>query len=60
MPIYEYKCQKCGEEFELLRNMSDSDKGITCPKCGEKSPKRVLSVFGTTSSNSGCAPTGSG
>jgi putative FmdB family regulatory protein len=29
MPIYEYKCDRCGEEFELFRNMTD--KGT--PSC---------------------------
>jgi putative FmdB family regulatory protein len=23
MPIYEYKCKKCGKEFELFQNMTD-------------------------------------
>jgi len=23
MPIYEYKCRKCGKEFELFQRMSD-------------------------------------
>jgi putative FmdB family regulatory protein len=23
MPIYEYKCEKCNNEFELFRNISD-------------------------------------
>lgn len=25
MPIYEYKCKKCGSEFEVFHKMSDSD-----------------------------------
>jgi putative FmdB family regulatory protein len=24
MPIYEYKCEKCGEEFELFRSITDN------------------------------------
>ncbi len=24
MPIYEYKCKKCGKEFELFQGISDS------------------------------------
>lgn len=33
MPTYEYKCDKCGEQFELFQGMKDkpADK---CPKCG--------------------------
>ena len=58
MPVYEYECTKCGERFELVRRISDSDSEIKCPKCGKESPKRVLSLFGTSSSGS-CAPGGS-
>ena len=29
MPIYEYNCQKCGEDFELFRNISDQGS----PRC---------------------------
>ncbi|HPC05068.1 MAG TPA: zinc ribbon domain-containing protein [Syntrophales bacterium] len=25
MPIYEYKCRKCGKQFELFQKMSDED-----------------------------------
>ena len=57
MPIYEYKCAKCGEKFELRRGISDSDRDIKCPVCGKESPKRLLSTFGTTSScGISCAP----
>jgi putative FmdB family regulatory protein len=32
MPIYEYKCKKCGEHFECIQKFSDSP--ITdCKKC---------------------------
>ncbi len=33
MPIYVYKCKKCGYEFEELRSMTDGNRA-TCPKCG--------------------------
>ncbi len=29
MPIYEYRCDKCGEDFELFRNISDQGS----PQC---------------------------
>ncbi len=39
MPIYEYKCEKCGHEVEkLLRVVEDDDKEgrlvILCSECG--------------------------
>ena len=34
---YEYKCDACGEVFERILKMSDSDvpKSEPCPNCGE-------------------------
>jgi putative FmdB family regulatory protein len=46
MPIYEYACKKCGNQFEqLVRSMSDSEKNVSCPECGSKQTARALSVF---------------
>ncbi len=45
MPLYEYRCKKCGLEFELLRRVSDEDEETKCPKCRSKSVERVLSRF---------------
>lgn len=33
MPIYEYKCQKCGNEFEAMQKFSDSPIR-KCSSCG--------------------------
>ena len=33
MPIYDYKCIRCGNRFDLLRSVSDSSP-VACPKCG--------------------------
>lgn len=43
MPVYEYECRVCGEEFESFRGLSEDDNKVTCPMCGEKGPKRVIS-----------------
>ena len=50
MPIYEYSCESCGEEFEAFRAISNSDSEVRCPKCGIKNPKRKLSSFISKSS----------
>jgi putative FmdB family regulatory protein len=44
MPIYEYKCNDCGEEFEKL--VMKKNQEIECPKCGTKNVKKKFSVFG--------------
>ncbi|MEP7148894.1 MAG: zinc ribbon domain-containing protein [Acidobacteriota bacterium] len=33
MPIYEYKCRKCGEHFERRQTLSDEPLK-SCEKCG--------------------------
>jgi putative FmdB family regulatory protein len=33
MPVYEYQCQACHQEFEYQQRMSDPDK-TTCEACG--------------------------
>ena len=32
MPLYEYGCNNCGNEFELMQKMSDPAP-TNCPKC---------------------------
>jgi len=45
MPIFEFKCVKCGEFVEVLVMGSSSDEDeIVCPKCGAQEFERVLSV----------------
>ena len=45
MPIYEYRCQSCGEELEKLQRMSD-DPLTDCPACGKSDLKRLISAAG--------------
>jgi putative FmdB family regulatory protein len=45
MPIYEYKCKKCKETFEVFRTVRESDEKVACPKCGAKDPERQISVY---------------
>ena len=41
MPIYEYKCSKCGHEFEVLQRHYDVDEA-PCEACGAPG-KRMMS-----------------
>ncbi|UCH43346.1 MAG: zinc ribbon domain-containing protein [Dehalococcoidales bacterium] len=56
MPIYEYRCMKCGEIFELRRDLTDSGSKTKCPRCGSQSPRRIPSVFNSRPGGPGCAP----
>ncbi len=67
MPIYEYRCQKCGHQFEKLVRSSTSLDDLKCPRCGERYLERLMSVFGiagaaggTSSGGASCAPVGGG
>lgn len=37
MPLFDYKCTKCGKEFEEL--VKDDTVVVLCPACGEKSER---------------------
>ncbi|MDM8515516.1 zinc ribbon domain-containing protein [Desulfobacterales bacterium HSG16] len=43
MPIYEFKCSKCEEFFELLFISGSDDADMKCPKCDSEAFERVLS-----------------
>lgn len=58
MPLYEYKCQVCGERFERLLPRKQADQQQECPKCGSKRVTRVFSAFATRSKSASCAPSG--
>lgn len=44
MPLYEYKCPRCGTRFEILRGISSGNEPVACPKCGEDKPEKLLSA----------------
>ncbi len=61
MPIYEFHCPRCDEQFETL--VVNKDEKVTCPKCDCAKVMRLMSGFAhksgaggkMTSSSSGCA-----
>jgi putative FmdB family regulatory protein len=54
MPIYEYKCEKCDTNFEILQTKNEK---VVCPGCGGTSLKKMFSVFAKGSSPEGSVPT---
>ena len=44
MPIYEYICEECKHEFEIIRPMSQADAKMDCTHCGGNT-RRKISVF---------------
>jgi putative FmdB family regulatory protein len=52
MPIYTYRCDNCGVQFE--RNQKFSDAPLTrCPECGKKSLRKVYTPVGIVFKGSG-------
>ena len=52
MPIYEFKCNKCGNSFEQLIFSSDEEEKLACPLCGESDTCKLMSSFSSGSSSS--------
>lgn len=43
MPIYEYRCTKCGKEMEIMHKVSDPTPAV-CPECqAQGSLERLVS-----------------
>ena len=41
MPMYEFKCEACEHEFEVLMGANDP-KPRKCPECGRLKVKKIL------------------
>ena len=50
MPIYEYRCEKCGQmnEFLILKR----EEKLRCKQCGSEDLTKLLSAHNTTNSSS--------
>jgi len=63
MPIFEYKCNKCGSRMEFLEKRKTKSKHV-CEKCGSDKMQKLFSGFSVgagTKSGSGTGdscPTG--
>lgn len=57
MPIYEFRCGKCGREFEKL--VFSHTGRVTCPGCSSPRVERKLSAFAMKTS-SGFKPSSGG
>jgi len=42
MPLYEYRCDACGHQFEVIQKFSDEPIAV-CPKCGSGPVVKLLS-----------------
>ena len=45
MPIFEYRCNDCSTEFEVLQRTSDAKSVTKCPHCGTQDTTKRFSAF---------------
>lgn len=44
MPIFEYRCSKCNEVFEILIVSTNDEAEMKCSHCGSEDFERVMST----------------
>jgi putative FmdB family regulatory protein len=54
MPTYQYRCDRCGEEFERSETISEHETSkAKCPKCASKKVSQIPGkIFVVTSKKS--------
>lgn len=52
MPIYAYRCSRCGHEQDVLRKISDPPLK-TCPACGQDTYEKQVTAAGFRLKGSG-------
>ena len=54
MPLYEYRCEECGAQFEKLVGASNRDD-VECAECGAERTQRQVSTFAARSTGASVA-----
>jgi len=44
MPIYEFKCEDCRKNFEIICSHSAPAVEVACTKCGSRNTKKTISA----------------
>lgn len=59
MPVYDYKCRRCGAEFEkFLRSLAAASE-VKCEKCGSARVEKLVSCCAISSGGKGEGPASS-
>lgn len=45
MPTYNYKCESCGHELEIVQRMTDEPLKV-CPSCDKEELKKIIGAGG--------------
>ncbi|RME05300.1 MAG: zinc ribbon domain-containing protein [Planctomycetota bacterium] len=49
MPFYEYRCEDCQKDFELLQKIGTTEAETICPHCRSGNVRRKFSPFSSRS-----------
>jgi len=52
MPLYSYRCDNCGVQFEQRQHFTDAPL-VKCPECGEDSLRKLYQPVGVVFKGSG-------
>jgi len=52
MPVYTYRCENCGVQFDRTQKFSDTPL-TRCPECGKKTLRKVYTPVGIVFKGSG-------
>lgn len=44
MPVYEFRCLECDEDFEIECHMDERDEKAVCPHCGSSKLEAILTA----------------
>jgi len=53
MPIYLYRCEYCGEQFEKMMRFTESEQSPECPYCKSQYTQKQITTVATLSSSGG-------
>ena len=45
MPMYEYQCNCCDHQFEIMQPLSIKPEETVCPQCNKQESRRLMSSF---------------
>jgi len=54
LPIYDFKCEKCGHTFSVLTSFQERDQ-VVCPQCRSKDVRQLISACAVRTKGGGCS-----
>ncbi|MBR9975351.1 MAG: zinc ribbon domain-containing protein [Bacteroidetes bacterium] len=52
MPIFEYKCNDCGSQYDVLHKGAENPDIVICPSCESRSAVKKFSSFAASTGTS--------